>query len=186
MEIKDFYKIKRGDKETFNALFNEYYPTLFNYAYNLLENKELAEEIILDVFTHIWINRKKITIKTSIRNYLIISVRNKIFHYWRKKKILTQCLKNIEISDNSTPEQNLIHSDEQKKVNQILQLIPYRSREIFILHKYNGLKYKEIAELLHISVNTVENHIVKALKILRKYYENKKGLSSSDSPSEKR
>lgn len=68
------------------------------------------------------------------------------------------------------PKKKVLHQEQTKKVNDILDLIPPRSKEVLILHRYDSFKYKEIAQLLEISIKTVENHIVKVLIILRDYY----------------
>ncbi len=175
MDDKLKVEIKKGNRESFEKLFKELYNDLFAYAYVFTENKELAEEIVLDVFTNLWINRKKITIYESLRAYLLKSVKNRAISALRKKKndfLNDDFLKNY--TNDCNPEKKIITNEEKQKITDALQLIPPRSREIFVLHRFEGLKYKEIAELLEISPNTVENHIVKAMKVLRNYFIDKK------------
>lgn len=172
MELKFFLNIKKDKKGALKDLFDKYYDNLFVYANLFLQDKNIADEIVSDVFTDLWVKRKTIKIKTNFSAYLYKSTKNKALSFLRKKKL---DFYNIDGDDNNyvedcNPEKKVIRLEQTNKVENILDLIPPRSREVFTLHRFDNLKYKEIAELLGISKNTVENHIVKALKILRDYY----------------
>ncbi len=172
---KLFAEIKKGNRKSFEKLFKDYYNDLFAYTSVFIENKELAEEIVLDVFTNLWVNRKKITIYGDLKPYLLKAVKNRAISALRMKKnnfLGDEFLSNYASECN--PEKKIITKEEKTKITNALQLIPPRSREVFVLHRFEGLKYKEIAELLGISQNTVENHIVKAMKILRNYFKDRK------------
>lgn len=168
-----FDKIKKSDQIAFNELFITYYKELCDFSNLIINNKFLAEEIVADVFALIWINRKKIKIKKSVKAYLYRSTRNTTISYIRKNKhifdeIVEEKL-NIFIPDYS-PEHIIDEEEIKNKTEKLLSVIPYRSREIFILHRFNDFKYKDIAEMLDISIKTVEKHISKALKLLRENY----------------
>ena len=170
--MNSFTNIKKGKKDAFRDLFEEFYDKLFVYANLFLKDNYLADEIVSDVFTDLWVKRKKIIIRSNLSAYLYKSTKNKALSFLRKKKIDFYDINEVEgkYSDDSNPEKKIILSEQTNKVANILELIPPRSREVFILHRFDSLKYKEIAKLLGISKNTVENHIVKALRILRNYY----------------
>ncbi len=176
-DIIIFRKIKKGNKKAFDELFYLYYKNLCNYSYYITNDKFISEEIVADVFAKIWINRKKISISQNVKSYLYKSTRNTTISYIRKNKNIF-----CEIEEDTflypaeldtSPEKNIKKEEEQRKIKNLLSVIPERSREVFILHRLNGLKYSEIADFLDISVKTVEKHITKALRILRNNYQKK-------------
>lgn len=170
-----FNLIKKNNQKAFEDLFNKYYQTLCDFSYMMTSNKSLAEEVVADVFANIWIKRKKIHIDKNLQSYLFKSTKNLTISYIRKNK------KPIVFFDEDTFfSQSLFVNQEVKKTKKemkveaenLLKIVPERSREVFILHRYNELKYKDIAEMLNISVKTVEKHMSKALKLLRENYGN--------------
>lgn len=171
-ELETIKGLKKGDTKTFEFLFNSYYERLKTFANIIVKDSFLSDEIVCDFFTNFWFNRNKIEIKENLNSYLYKGVKNRAISAIRKskKEIVTQLNEYFELESDCTPETKIINEEQTKRVNDILDLIPPRSKEVFILHRYDNFKYKEIAKLLGISVNTVENHIVKALRILRNYY----------------
>ncbi len=178
MKKEEKYLIKRlksGDSKAFDLIYKTYYQSLVDFAQLFLDERFCAEEVVNEFFVWLWQNRENLKIKYNLAGYLYKSIKNRVLNKLQKKQhvVLQNLRENLENEAQLSPDQKLIYYEEQQKVQNILQLIPKRSREIFIMHRYDGLKYKEIAQLLNISVNTVENHIVKALQILRNYYKNK-------------
>jgi len=168
-----FNKIKNGKENAFSELFNKYYKNLCDYSYLMNNNKSCAEEIVADVFAYIWIKRKKIKITKSVKAYLFRSTKNTTISYLRKKKNKFEIIEEDQFNipgSNSLPDRQIIKAESDLKLNTLLNLIPARSREVFILHRFNGLKYIDIAETLDISVKTVEKHMTKSLKLLRGAY----------------
>ncbi len=179
MKREEKYLVKRlksGDNRVFDLIYKTYYQSLVDFAQMFLDDRFCAEEVVNEFFVWLWENRKSVKIKYNLAGYLYKSIKNRVLNRLNKKQniVLQQLRENLEQEAQIPPDQQLIYNEEWQKVQNILQLIPERSREIFIMHRYDGLKYKEIAQLLNISVNTVENHIVKALQILRNYYKNQK------------
>ncbi len=167
-----FSQIKKGNKKVFDDIFKQYYTKLTGYAFFFVKDKHISDEIVSDVFADLWIKRKKIEIKTDFGAYLYSSVKNRCISHLRKQKIKFTDINEIKESYTAecTPEQKIIKLEQKQKLNNAIDKIPPRSREVFILHRFEGMKYKQIADFLGISKNTVENHIVKAMKILRNYY----------------
>lgn len=172
-DISLINEIKKGNQKSFEELFNKYYNLLSNYSDNIINDKSTAEEVVADVFANIWIKRKKLNINKNVKSYLYKSTRNTTISYLRKQK------DNIEIIDEnqinipnywSSPDNKLLKEDLNFKLENMLCKIPERSREIFTLHRFNGLKYNDIAQILDISVKTVEKHMSKSLKIIRENY----------------
>ncbi len=159
-----------SDKKKFEIIFKKYYQQLCAFAYNFMEDLQDAEEIVQDVFVDIW-NNNKINIKISLKAYLYTSVKNKCLN--KKKHILVreeykeENKKNLEQSNFNT-DQKIEASELERKIRNLIEKLPLKRQKIFILSRYNGLKYKEIAKKMNISVKTVENQMSSALKFLRK------------------
>jgi RNA polymerase sigma-70 factor (ECF subfamily) len=174
-EINIFNRIKNDDKQAFNILFEEYYGRLCEFSYRIIANKQLSEEIVADVFAKIWIKRHQIEITGSIRAYLFQSTKNTTLSYLRKRKKETvnfDDLINFQFKDESNPEKELIRNENLKSYENILSVIPEKSRAVFIMHRFDQLKYREISSILGISQKTVEKHMGKAIKLMREYKKN--------------
>lgn len=176
MEKKDltteffiFEEMKKGKEYAFDYFFNYYYPGLCVFAQKIISLPEgQAKDIVQDVFVKLWNDREKLDIKTSIRSYLFVSVRNRCMDVLRKKSRSFQ-LK--EMSDgHDVAEQSFetyILSELENLFNESLNKLPERCREVFELSRLQGLKNREIAEKLNLSEKTVENQMTKALHVLR-------------------
>ncbi|MCD4792776.1 MAG: RNA polymerase sigma-70 factor [Bacteroidales bacterium] len=161
-----------GIKE-FEQLFKEYYTGLCFFALRYTEDKEAAEEVVQDVFYTLWEKREKITIKTSVKSYLHIAVRNKCLQKINHLKVKQKYLKAVNEQDKIStirPDDNLIYNESIEIFNEALSKLPEKCRTIFKMSRFEGLKYKEIAFELSISVKTVEAYITKALKHFRRYF----------------
>lgn len=163
-------RIKKGDIGSFENLFHRFYSGLCGYAESLVRKGEIAEEVVQDVFYNIWKNRKTLQINKSWQSYLYRSVYNNSMMYLRK----TNRLHSLEddnrpdpIVDTADPAQLMQLNEVSELLSRTLEELPERTREIFRLNREEGLKYREIAERLSISVKTVEANMGKALKALR-------------------
>lgn len=163
--------IRCGDINIMKHLYECYYVLLCNFAYRFTKDIDTAKDIISDIFLNIWLKREKIEISTSLRSYLYVAVRNQCLNYLKIMK-----RNNLRLSFHDEDESWDIASEEEffkaiesdEEVELILSKLPDRKRLVFKLKVIDGLKYKEIAEILSISVNTVQNHMVEAYKILSK------------------
>lgn len=162
----------KHSKETFKALFEAHYNLLCNYAFSFLNNHQLSEDAVQDVFLSIWNNKEKIDFEQNITAYLFTAVKNKALETIRKHKNDIQklhALSSIKENAKTSVDQGVIDSYLLKeRLNKSIRQLPSKCQDIFVLSKIDGLTYDEIAELRHISKKTVENHISKALKLLRK------------------
>jgi RNA polymerase sigma-70 factor (ECF subfamily) len=163
-------KIRRGDLDSFEKLFHKYYNGMKGYAESLVRKSEVAEEVVQDVFYNIWKNRDSLRINRSWHSYLFRSVFNNSMMYLRKARI------EFPLEESSVPEpfewdndpSQLMQTGELSEViSRSLRRLPDRTREIFLLNRREGMKYREIADRLSISVKTVEAHMGRALKDLR-------------------
>jgi len=171
-DLIEFKKIKEGDVKAFERIFRHYYTPLYLYAFSITGQKETSEEIIQDLFYIIWKDREKLQILQSVKNYLYKSVRNRSLHYLEHLQIQEQYREQIVNQPDSpaeaAPDDILEYKELEEALKQTINRLPERCRHIFNLHRMNGLKYKEIAATLSVSVKTVEADMTKAYKTLRK------------------
>lgn len=173
MKIRDIHQLKRirkGDKKVFEELFHQYYPGMCSYAESLVKQSEVAEEIVQDVFFNIWKNREKLTIIKGWQGYLYRSVFNHSMMHLRKAKrelSLDEEWAGKYLEADEHPSEEMDAQELDAALVFALQALPVRTREIFHLSRFEGLKYREIAERLSISVKTVEANMGKALRAMR-------------------
>lgn len=157
-----------NNQQAYNELFLHFYPSLQQFAFSILKSKQLSEEAVSDVFIKIWENRKTLHTITNLKFYLFTSTRNTALNYLKKQKGPQNLLPDdywVEL--NSVffdPEQLMITAEMIRKIQEAVQSLPPRCKLIFKLVKEEELKYKEVAELLNLSVKTVENQMTIALK----------------------
>jgi len=169
-EEKEMYlKLKEGDEGAFNALFRKYYSAMCLFANQFLHDRELAEEIVQEMFVKIWEKRTILNIETSVKQYLFRSVRNhclnQIQHEKIKKQYANKVLESAHREINT--EQYYLEVDLIRRIEKSIESLPPKRKEIFKLSREQGLKYKEIADDLGISIKTVEAQMGLALKYLR-------------------
>ncbi len=163
--------IKEDDYASYNRLFVRYYGRLCQYVYGWLENKEDSEDIIQDLFLRLWSGRKKIEVNENVSGYLFKMAKNMSLNHIRAAKNYRMLLeKQSNMPDYY--EEDLLESDEFRiALYDCIERLPERSREVFMLHRVNGLKQKEISEKLSISIKTIKNQIWMSLQKLKKCLE---------------
>lgn len=177
--IKDLVK---GEESAYIQLFKEYYVFLCAYSRKYVGRKDIAEEIVSDVFFHLWENRKIIKIKTSIKSYLFKATFNNSMYYLRtleKEKKLEAFFSDdatenfgFSFSEGEVSQQSLLKEDVYKKIESAIDKLPPKQQEAFKLKRFEGKKNKEIGEIMGLSVKTVEMHLSKALLKLREELKN--------------
>lgn len=159
-----------GDPTTFEMIFKTYYQPLCNYAYTFLQDRENAEEIVQSTFLSVWEKRENLSIRTAVRPYLYAMVRNACLNVIKHEKIkLKHAGEEMAIAPRyHDPVSDEVTSAElESRIQGALEALPEQCRLVFKLSRFEELKYAEIAEQLKISVKTVENHMGKALRIMR-------------------
>jgi RNA polymerase sigma-70 factor, ECF subfamily len=164
-----FEQIKKGDKKSFETLFKTFYAPLCLFARNYIHDKDDCEEIVQGFFTKLWDKREHLDINSSVKNYLFSSVRNRCFNFLKHEKIkLEYQTETLYETDHNIDSSNfMMEVDLLEKVGKSIANLPARRREIFVLSREHGLKYREIAEKMGISIKTVETQMGHALKDLR-------------------
>jgi len=171
-------QLKEGDEGAFRHLFDVHYIPMCNVAWGFLQDRFLAETIAGDIIFYLWEKREEIEINTSVRAYLIRSVRNRCINYLNQEYVLKESVSNptdelllaegLMKSSQQHPFAILIEKELEEKIELAIQKLPKETRTVFEMSRFDGLKYIEIAEKLEISVNTVKYHIKNALSRLSK------------------
>lgn len=159
-----------GDITAFEMIFRTYYQPLCNYAYTFLQDKENAEEIVQSTFLSVWEKRETLSIRTGVKPYLYAMVRNACLNVIKHEKIKQKhAVEELAVGVHSydSVSHTVAGSELELKIQQAMEQLPEQCRLVFKLSRFEELKYSEIAEQLNISIKTVENHMGKALKIMR-------------------
>ena len=164
-----FEAIKMNDNGAYEKLFRAYYRSMTSYAFRYLGNLPDSESIVQDVFLRLWQNRREISITSSLQNYLFKSVKNQCVNFLEHERIKTK-YQNIVIqneADRSAYSEFFPEPDLMKRIESAIEALPPKRQEIFRMAREQGLKYREIADQLGLSVKTVETQMTLALKQLR-------------------
>ena len=162
-------RIKRSDSEAFRELFEIYRLDIFNFLHFKLGNIEAAEDFLQDVFIKIWERRFQLREETSIKSFLFTIARHAALNYFRHNKIVLkfQVEQRIRVSEEDSKYQKFERNEVQQVLINAITKLPEKSRLPFMMSRFEGLTYNEIANRLSISVKTVESHMGRALKLLR-------------------
>jgi len=162
------YRIARlDDQQAYRELYTSLYSYLFGFAKTIVQSRESAEEVVSDVFIKLWERRKELEKIENLKVYLYVATRNIAFNYLDKqKRNSTNSIDDVEAEFTSIdfdPEQLLITADMLALIQKAIDQLPPKCKIIFKLAKEDGLKYREVAEVLNISAKTVENQLAIAL-----------------------
>lgn len=168
-------KITEDDSDAFQEFYNLFYIKTYRVSGYFVKSDELKEEIVSDVFFSVWLSRKNLVKIENIEAYLYIITRNRALYYLKNTSHEIS-IEHIPIGysfDDETPESIAITRELKQALNGAVAELPERCKLIFLMAKEEGLKYKEIAQILSISEKTVNAQMVTALKklgeSLRKY-----------------
>lgn len=164
-------RIREGDVKAFEQLFREYYAPLCRYAARFVKDMDAAEEIVQDFFYNYWKNRESMTIRISVKSYLYRSVHNNALKYMEQLAVRKRYAETILATTTEVELSSLSEELDARELGRIidnaLNELPDRSRQIFRMNRFDGMKYQEIADKLSISLKTVESNMGKALRVLR-------------------
>lgn len=164
-----FLNVKKDDLKAYEILFRKFYSQLYRYAYSLVRDESVAEEITQEIFLYLWEKRKQIELRAALKSYLFSSVRNKAINYIKIE--LPRLQATVDVSELQGFNDPMMEVNEEarmkRKIQYAIDQLPQKCKNIFVLSRYGGLTYTEIAGELEISVKTVENQMTIALKKLK-------------------
>lgn len=163
------------DLRSFESIFRQYYQMLCSYAYRFVNDTDMAEEIVQELFYKLWEKRSEIQVTSSLKSYLFSAVHNRCLKFIEHRNVEAKyrnyyLLHGSEIDYHQQENSNA--KELQGIIERTLDSLPDRCSRIFRLNRFEGLKYNEIAVKLSISVKTVEANMGKALKLLRRNLKN--------------
>ena len=164
------HQLIAGDESAFTVIYDRYGQKVYRLAFRFLKDRQQSEEIVQETFISLWLNREKLDANGNLWLYLyVISKRlslNALRQVGKSSVLVEKLLHRISELENTTEEEVLAH-DLEHYAEKIIEKLPRQQQLVFKLSRVEGLSHKEIAEQLHISPNTVKNHMVEALKTLK-------------------
>lgn len=164
----------------FEQLYEKYHAVLYRSALKFVKSEELAAEVVQDVFVKLWENRLNLNKDLSLASYLYTMTRNHIFSLLKRSaqenRIREEIRMQAERASNAT-EDNLFFSEYYAVLNTAIAQLPPQRQRIFIMCRQEGRTYEEVAGMFGISKSTVRDHMVKALKSVRKHFQLRTGIS---------
>ena len=168
-------RLSNGDTDDSAVIFDLYYPRLLFFAKSYLNCHEDAEELVQDVFVKFFSDRESVKVKKNINGLLFTMTRNSCLDFLRKEKRRLYIDDNIQqkeylinykaMTDNDSMQ--MIEEELENQIRIAITQLPKKCRNVFVKSRFEGAKNREIAEDLNISVKTVENHITRALKLMK-------------------
>ena len=159
--------LKNGSHQAFEELYARYKGRLIKYCKQYMKDTTSAEDIVQDVFLQLWEKRDSLNIEVSFSGYVYTLVKNSILKEIRHSDVHARFIRHILMTENDSTNQTddvIIYNDYTKLLNEILETLSTRQKEIFELSRIQGLTHNEIADLLQLSVHTVNEHAKIALK----------------------
>lgn len=163
-EATRFRKIQEGDRNAFADLFQAYAEQLYLYASGFMGDQEDARDIVQETFIYLWVNRLKINYTGSLFAYLLRAVKNSCIDYKLHEKVKKRYCQETEHLQRECGEEPENFEIQYARLRRVVDSLPPKCREIFILGCVEGLSYKEVADQLGVSVNTVKTQIKVAYK----------------------
>jgi RNA polymerase sigma-70 factor (ECF subfamily) len=162
-------RIAAGEEPALAELYHLLYKKLLHFAHSLVKNKEAAEEITEDVFVKLWCSRTQILSIENLTVYLYVAVKNRSLNFLSSKiqslTIAPFDYIDVDIAEtNSSPENILISQQMMQQMQGAVEALPPRCKMVYKLIREDGLKYKEVSEILNISINTIDAQMAIAVK----------------------
>lgn len=164
-------RIRNDNKDAFRSLYDRYGKKIYYFSVRFLGNKEDAEDLVQTVFLNIWLNRKMLDETKEISSYIFKSAENYIYNFFRRRSMRSRFTETtIREGESSSSEavDTIIARDLKKAIDSIIEDLPGQQKEVFKLSRTAQLTNEEIGKKLGISKRTVENHLYRALKFIRR------------------
>lgn len=164
------YRLSLGDKTAFQSIFEEYWQGLFLYAFNVLKDKGEAEDIVQEIFSQVWESRKVLKVNVSLRGYLYTATHYRVLRAISRTRNIVLDTDELEqrFKQDST-ESVLAAKDLREQLQRVIDTLPAKCRQIYLLSREQHFSHKQIAEEMDISVKTVEAQLTIALRRIRQH-----------------
>jgi len=167
-----FCLISGGDETAFRELFERYRNKVFYIARKLLKSESCAEDVLQEIFIKIWVHKEKLSDIENFNAYLNTLIRNHIYNRLRKQACEESFIRETINHDTNNPDNTfdtvLLH-ELQNMLHEAIHQLPPQQKKVFELSRIERLKHKEIAEMMHISKETVKKHMMEALRTIKIY-----------------
>lgn len=167
-------RIRAGDVSAFEALYRALFPPVYDYAYRFLRSKDAAEDVVQDVFRHVWERREACPAPEIVRAYLFTAVRNRIRKQWRHNRVVDASAARFTDDDmpgmgrpDADPAQYTLNAELRAVLDQLLANTPEHHREILLMRWQLGMSYPEIAQVLGLSVAAAQAQVSRLQRSLR-------------------
>ncbi|WP_205510583.1 RNA polymerase sigma-70 factor [Longitalea arenae] len=160
---------RTGNENAYRILFDRYFFKLYSYTLKLIPDSSASEEIVMDVMLAVWQKRDRLNSNLSLSAYLYKSVKNRLIDHLRKQNLRTVSLDQTAVEPPSyfITDSRILHKELESLYRNSLDRLPPQKKRIFTMSREEGSSYKEIADRLQLSKNTVENHMVAALRLMK-------------------
>lgn len=168
-----FQLIKVDNSNALKILFTRYYEKLCYFVYGFVKEEQSSKELVADVFIIIWEKRKKIIVDRKAKSYLYTTAKNLSLNHLRKNKIHFERIDEVDqlmIAMQDYPDGSMNYKELKNVIDSLIDKLPEKRKLIFQMNKFDELKYEEIAEILGITVSTVRNQMIQAIKFMSTQY----------------
>jgi RNA polymerase sigma-70 factor (family 1) len=165
--------LKNGDKHAFEQLYHNYKVRIYGNLFKMTKSDEVSEELLQELFVKIWTGREKLDPERSFKSYLFKIAENLVYDFFRqaaRDKKMEAYLKSVAAPENSPIEQHIYYKEGNYVLTKAIEQLPPKRKQVYILCKIEGKSYEEVSRLLGVSISTVNEHIVKASQVVRKYF----------------
>ncbi len=172
---REITELSKDNESALEVLFNYYYPRLYHFSKSFLKIETGIDDILQEVFLKIWHNRKNISSVSTFNAYIFTITRNLLLNELRSRlnnQKLKDQIQKLSIAEEYTSFEQMEYQELKEKVEEMVDELPERQKEVFILSRKEGLSHKEIAEKLGLSTKTVEYHITQAISFLKSKFKN--------------
>jgi RNA polymerase sigma-70 factor (family 1) len=164
------FRINNDDEQALELLFKKYYASLVRFAKEIVKSKDQAEDMVQEVFVKIWDKRKSISINSQAKSYLFVAVKNHCFNQLKineRKYWMDEGMED-DIRISTTEGHSMIDAKQlEQQIRIAIDSLPPKCGLIFKMSRFEEKTYKEIAEILGLSIKTIENQMGKALMLMR-------------------
>lgn len=167
--------IINGEKWAFKAIFLQHYEPLCNFCWRYTRSRAISEDLVHEVFADLWDLKETLDPNKSLRVYLYQAVKNKAYDYLAHQKVVRKYQADQSHDPKEVVHQKKITQEDKtfiKAARQAIDALPKRAQQTYVLHRQDGLTYREIAEVMDVTVKTVESQMSRALDILRSQLRN--------------